>query len=62
MQLLEIAKANNISHQEAVSKFLKDVEEQYDTKLGFESKVQEKRDEVVQLNKEINKNRQILRV
>ena len=25
--LLEIAKANNISHQEAVSKFLKDVEE-----------------------------------
>ncbi len=60
--LLEIAKANNISHQETVSKFLKDVEEQYDDKLGFESKVQEKRDELVQLNKEINKNRQILRV
>ncbi|MER5176113.1 MAG: hypothetical protein ABJB76_04275 [Candidatus Nitrosocosmicus sp.] len=62
LTILEIAKANNISHQEAVSRFLKDVEEQYDTKLGFESKVQEKRDELALLNKEINNNRQILRV
>ncbi len=35
---------NNILRTEASSKFLKDVEEQYDTKLGFESNVQEKRE------------------
>ena len=42
------------------SKFLKDVEKQYDTKLGFESKVKEKRDELVVLNKQLNASRQIL--
>ncbi len=45
--ILEITEANNISPDKAVSKFLKDMEEQYDNKLGFEAKVKEKRDELV---------------
>ena len=36
----EIAVANNIPLNEAQRKFFKDIEEQYDKKLGFESKVQ----------------------
>jgi cell division protein FtsB len=36
----EIAVANNIPLYEAQQKFFKDVEEQYDNKLGFESKAQ----------------------
>jgi len=39
----EIAEANNFPPKEAVSKFLKDIDEQYDNKLGFEFKVKEKR-------------------
>ena len=58
--VLEIAKANGISHKEAVSKFLKDIEGQYDDKLGFESKVNEKRDELVLVNRELSNSRQIL--
>jgi hypothetical protein len=58
--ILEIAGANGISHGEAVSKFLKDVEEQYDDKLGFEAKVNEKRGDLVLVNKELSNARQIL--
>lgn len=58
--ILEIAEANNASSQQAVSKFLKDVEGQYNRKLGLENKVNEKRNELAQLNGEINKNRLIL--
>ena len=36
----EIAVANNMPLNEAQQKFFKDIEEQYDKKLGFESKVQ----------------------
>ena len=36
----EIAVANNMPMYEAQQKFFTDVEEQYDNKLGFESKVQ----------------------
>ena len=36
----EIAVANNIPLYEAQQKFFKDIEEQYDNKLGFESKAQ----------------------
>jgi predicted acetyltransferase len=36
----EITVANNIPLNEAQRKFFKDIEEQYDKKLGFESKVQ----------------------
>ena len=58
--ILEITEANCISHKEAVSKFLKDIEEQYDDKLGFEAKVNEKRGELVLVNKELSNSRQIL--
>lgn len=37
--ILEIAAANNIPREQAVSKFIKDIEQQYDDKLGFESKI-----------------------
>jgi hypothetical protein len=37
--ILEIAAANNIPREQAVSKFFKDIEQQYDDKLGFESKI-----------------------
>jgi len=58
--LLEISEANEISHRDAVSKFLKDIEEQYDSKLGFEKKVNEKRTELVLINRELNNSRQNL--
>ncbi len=37
-----IAQANNVPHDKAVGKFFKDIEEQYDKKLGFENKISEK--------------------
>jgi hypothetical protein len=58
--LLEIAKANKISHRDVVSKFLKDIEEQYDSKLGFEKKVNEKKGELALINRELNNSRQNL--
>jgi hypothetical protein len=58
--ILEIAAANNIPAEEAVSKFLKDVKNQYDNKLGFENIVNEKKDELVQVSRELNNSRQIL--
>ena len=58
----EIAEANNISPKEAVSKFLKDIEEQYDDKLGFDSKVKEKEEELAQLKNKINHNRLMFRL
>jgi hypothetical protein len=58
--ILAITPANKIPYKEAVSKFLRDVDEQYDNKLGFESKVNEKRNELVLMNKELNNTRQIL--
>ncbi|CAN5820324.1 hypothetical protein BH23THE1_BH23THE1_34360 [soil metagenome] len=39
--IMEISLANNIRMHEAVSKFLKNVEDQYDNKLGFEKKINE---------------------
>jgi hypothetical protein len=58
--ILEITEANNISHREAVSKFLKDIEEQYDSKLAFEKKVNEKRGELAQINRDLNNSQQNL--
>jgi hypothetical protein len=42
----EIGVANQMDPDEAVGKFLKDVEEQYDDKLGFESKLNDLKAEV----------------
>ncbi|MGB6528482.1 MAG: helix-turn-helix domain-containing protein [Candidatus Nitrosopolaris sp.] len=48
----EIALENNIPPKEAVTKFLSDVERQYNNKLGFESKLESLRNEVNMLNQE----------
>jgi cell division protein FtsB len=48
----EIARENNINPEEAVTKFLSDVERQYNDKLGFASKVESLRSEVNKLNQE----------
>ena len=58
----EIVEANNIPPKEAVSKFLKDIDEQYDDKLGFESDVEEKKEELAQLKDKINNNRLMFRL
>jgi hypothetical protein len=52
--IMEIADANDIPASEAVEKFYRDIEEQYDSKLGFESKVQILRDEVNRLNQQLS--------
>ncbi|MBA3978862.1 MAG: hypothetical protein H0X50_11870 [Nitrosopumilus sp.] len=46
LTISEIAEANSIPREQAVPKFLKDVEEQYDWKIGFEDKVNSKRMEL----------------
>jgi predicted DNA-binding protein YlxM (UPF0122 family) len=61
LTVLEIADANHIPREQSVSKLLKDVDEQYDRKLGFESKVKEKRNEIQSLNSQINYNRLALK-
>ena len=48
--ILEIAAANNIPREQAMSKFFKDIEQQYDDKLGFESKIDKLQVEVNKLN------------
>lgn len=58
--ILEIANIKKITTKEAVSCFIKDVEEQYYSKLLFEDKVKEERNELYKLKKEIYKYRQIL--
>jgi hypothetical protein len=47
--IMEISLANNISIFEAASKFLKDIEDQYDNKLGFEAKVNELKSQMEKL-------------
>src|SRR5215207_3995462 len=48
----EITAANNIPQEEAVQKFLKDIDEQYNDKLGLESKVDKLQAEVNRLIQE----------
>ena len=57
----EIAEANNISDEDAVQKFFNDIEEQYDDKLGFESKLDKLRSDAVYFNHELNSLRSTLR-
>jgi hypothetical protein len=42
----EIGIANQMSPKEAVQRFLKDVDEEYDAKLGFEAKIQKSKSEL----------------
>lgn len=48
----EIAVANNIPLDEAPQKFVKDIEKQYDNKLGFESLVENLKAELNTLTQE----------
>jgi len=50
--ITEITVANNMPLNEAQQKFFKDIEEQYDKKIGFESKVQNLKTEVNTLTQE----------
>ncbi len=58
--ILEVSKANNISPDRAVLKFLDDIEKDYDNKLGFETKLKEKQDELAFLNNKVINCRTIL--
>jgi hypothetical protein len=60
--IIEIAIENNIPSENALSKFFADIEKGYDNNLGFESKVKEKKDELVLLNNQVNINRAILQL
>jgi hypothetical protein len=46
--IMRIANANSIPNDKAVDKFFRDIRGQYDNKIGFEKKVDEKRTELVQ--------------
>jgi prefoldin subunit 5 len=50
---MEIALENGIPHEEAVTKFLLDVELQYNNKLGFQSKIDSLRSEANRLRVEL---------
>ncbi len=58
----EIARANSIDDNEAIGKFLKDVEEQYDDKLGFEAKVREIKAEMKRLESQVPEYRMYLQM
>jgi hypothetical protein len=58
--ILEISNIKKITTKEAVSRFIKDVEEQYYSKLSFEDRVKEERDDLYQLKKKVHEHRQIL--
>ncbi len=60
LTISEIAEANSIPREQAVPKFLKDVEEQYDRKIGFEEKANSKRMELESLNNQIYHNQLVL--
>lgn len=51
--LLEISSANSILPTEALSRFLKDLEKNYDHRLGLESKIRELKIEVEHLNNKV---------
>jgi hypothetical protein len=50
--LVQIGVANNMTPEEMGTKFLKDVEDQYDDKIGFESMIEELKTEKINLEEE----------
>jgi hypothetical protein len=56
----EIAYANNVPADQALQKFYKDIEEQYDDKLGFESQLNKLRSDIVTVNANLNVSRTAL--
>ena len=57
---MEIAVSNGIEFYDAGKKFLKDVESQYDSKLGFETKIKEVKAELKKLEDEVPQYREYL--
>ena len=53
----EIADANNIPEDQACQKFFRNIEEDYDDKLGFESKLDKLRSDIVTVNTNLNVSR-----
>ena len=60
LTILEIGEANKIPNDLAILRFLKDIEDNYDNKFGFEKKVNEKKGELNVINYAINHNRILL--
>src|SRR6188472_4057626 len=56
----EIADANNIPADQAQQKFYKDIEEQYDDKLGFELQLNKLQSEISTVNMNLNVSRTAL--
>ena len=50
----EISIANNIPIGDGVKKFLKDIDDNYDDRLGFESKVEKLNSEITRLTQQLN--------
>src|SRR4029079_12679128 len=53
LMIIEIALANNLPMRDAFTKFLNDMENQYDNKLGFETKIKELNAKKIELENEI---------
>ena len=59
--IINIAGSNQINYWLAINKFFKDIETQYDTKLGFESEIEKLVTEIKNLKEEREKNLENLR-
>ncbi|MGC1928034.1 MAG: hypothetical protein WA667_03615 [Candidatus Nitrosopolaris sp.] len=51
--IVEVAAANNIAPNMAVQKFFEDIEKNYDTKLGYDSKIVDLKSEINKTNNEL---------
>ncbi len=58
----EISAANSIDPSEAVTRFFKELEENYDTKLGLYSKIKEMQNEYEQLKNKVAENQRYLAI
>jgi len=59
--IIDIAESNEINYWLAINRFFKDIETQYDTKLGFESEMEKLVREIKKLKEEREKNLENLR-
>ena len=57
--IIKVAIANNIPPEQAVQKFCKDIEEQYDSKVGFESERNRVRSEYEMVSTKLYINRKV---
>ena len=59
--MVNITTSNEIPYWQAAEKFFEDIGTQYDTKLGFESKIERQKSEIQLLNVEQEKHLKILK-